>query len=159
MHTDLFWVEGPWLGRMAISPRPRGEDWLDDEMIGWRKAGVDAVVSLLEPDEAEHLGLDRERRFSEANDMEFYSLPIADRNVPDSDADTERLLTVLEEALNRGNTIAIHCRQGIGRAGLIASALLRATRRVLNRLGASGFTSFVGQPILAAAAFQAAFAP
>jgi protein-tyrosine phosphatase len=124
MLTGLFWVEGPWLGRMAISPRPRGGDWLDDEMKGWREAGVDAVVSLLEPDEAEDLGLDQERKFSEDNDMEFYSLPIADRNVPKSDADAEQLLTVLEEALNRGKNIVIHCRQGIGRAGLIAATLL-----------------------------------
>jgi protein-tyrosine phosphatase len=109
---------------MAISSRPRGGDWLDDEMKGWREAGVDAVVSLLEPDEAEDLGLDQERKFSEDNDMEFYSLPIADRSVPNSDADAERLLTVIEEAQNRGKSVVIHCRQGIGRAGLIASTLL-----------------------------------
>ncbi len=127
MLTGLFWVEGPWLGRMAISPRPRGGDWLDDEMKGWRRTGVDVVVSLLEPDEAEDLGLDEEPRYCEANDMEFYSLPIVDRSVPGSDAEAARLLAALEEALNRGKSVAIHCRQGIGRAGLIASTLLVET--------------------------------
>jgi protein-tyrosine phosphatase len=127
MFTDLFWVDGPWLGRMAISPRPRGGEWLDDEMQGWRRTGVDAVVSLLEPGEAEDLGLDEERKHCEANGMEFFSLPIMDRSVPGSDEEAARLLAALEEALNRGKNVAIHCRQGIGRAGLIASTLLVET--------------------------------
>jgi protein-tyrosine phosphatase len=114
----------PWLGRLAISPRPRGGDWLDDEMKAWRRTGVDAVVSLLEPGEAEDLGLDEERKYCEANGVDFYSLPIVDRSVPASEADASRLLGALEEALNAGKNVAIHCRQGIGRAGLIASTLL-----------------------------------
>jgi protein-tyrosine phosphatase len=56
--------------------------------------------------------------------MEFYSLPVVDRSVPDSDADAARLLAKLDDALTRGKNVAIHCRQGIGRAGLIASTLL-----------------------------------
>jgi protein-tyrosine phosphatase len=127
MLTELFWVDGPWLGRMAISPRPRGGEWVDDEMKGWRRAGVDVVVSLLEPGEAEDLGLDEERKYCKANGMEFYSLPIVDRSVPSSDAEAARLLAEMEEALNRGKNVAIHCRQGVGRAGLIASTLLVET--------------------------------
>jgi protein-tyrosine phosphatase len=124
MLTGLFWVEGPWPGRMAISPRPRGGEWLDDEMKGWRRRGVDVVVSLLERGETEDLGLDEERKYCEANGMQFYSLPIVDRSVPSSDAEASRLLAEMGEALNRGRNVAIHCRQGIGRAGLIASTLL-----------------------------------
>jgi protein-tyrosine phosphatase len=127
MLTGLFWIEGPWLGRMAISPRPRGGEWLDDEMKGWRRAGVDVVVSLLEPAEAQDLGLDEERKYCEANGMGFYALPIVDRSVPGSDVETARLLAELEEALHRGRNVAIHCRQGVGRAGLIASTLLVET--------------------------------
>jgi len=112
---------------MAISPRPRGGEWVDDEMKGWRRAGVDVVVSLLEPGEAEDLGLDEERKYCKANGMEFYSLPIVDRSVPSSDAEAARLLAEMEEALNRGKNVAIHCRQGVGRAGLIASTLLVET--------------------------------
>jgi protein-tyrosine phosphatase len=112
---------------MAISPRPRGGEWLDDEMKGWRRAGVNVVVSLLEPAEAEDLGLDEERKYCEANGMEFYALPIIDRSVPGSSAEAARLLAELEEALHRGRNVAIHCRQGVGRAGLIASTLLVET--------------------------------
>jgi hypothetical protein len=35
MTTELFWIPGPWKGKLAIVPRPRGGDWLDDEVGGW----------------------------------------------------------------------------------------------------------------------------
>ena len=48
MPTKVFWVDGPWRGRLGILPRPRGGDWLRDETMAWREAGLDVVVSLLE---------------------------------------------------------------------------------------------------------------
>jgi len=42
---------GFWPGRLGIAARPRGGDWLIDELRSWRKAGVHVVVSLLTPDE------------------------------------------------------------------------------------------------------------
>ncbi len=51
MRTDLYWIDGPWNGRLAIAARPRGGDWLDDEVGSWRQAGLDMMVSLLTPDE------------------------------------------------------------------------------------------------------------
>jgi hypothetical protein len=47
MRTELYWVEGPWSGRLAIMPRPRGGDWLEEEIQSWRRSGIDVVVSLL----------------------------------------------------------------------------------------------------------------
>jgi len=52
MNPDLFWIPGPWRGRLAVATRPRGGDWLADEAAGWRRAGLDVVVSLLENEEA-----------------------------------------------------------------------------------------------------------
>ena len=51
MKAELSIVDGPWPGRLAIVPRPRGGDWLEDEVRAWREAGVDIVVSALEADE------------------------------------------------------------------------------------------------------------
>src|SRR5437870_3377638 len=51
VRAELSWIEAPWQGRLAISPRPRGGDWLEDEVREWRLAGVEAVVSLLTSDE------------------------------------------------------------------------------------------------------------
>lgn len=47
MRNETYWVNGPWLGKLAIGPRPRGGDWLEDEVSAWRLAGIDAVLSLL----------------------------------------------------------------------------------------------------------------
>ena len=56
----MFWVAGPWQGRLGILPRPRGGDWLGDEMTAWRETGIDMVISLLEPDEEAQLVLEGE---------------------------------------------------------------------------------------------------
>ena len=95
MFTELFWIDGPWPGRLAISPRPRGGEWLEEEMKAWRRAGIDAVVSLLTPEQAADLNLEQEQLYSEANGIEFYSLPIANRSVPASDRDAAQLIANL----------------------------------------------------------------
>ena len=59
MKPDLFWIPGPWRGKLAIVARPRGADWLDDEANALREAGVDQIVSLMEDCEIGHLGLVR----------------------------------------------------------------------------------------------------
>jgi hypothetical protein len=51
MGTELHWVDGPWPGKPAVASRPRGGDWLEDEIASWRRAGIDTVLSLLAPDE------------------------------------------------------------------------------------------------------------
>src|SRR6266700_16433 len=75
--TQLFWIEGPWHGRLAISARPPGGDWLADEMIDWRHAGVGTVVSLLAAEEIQDLELIREEPLCRAAGMEFVSMPNA----------------------------------------------------------------------------------
>jgi protein-tyrosine phosphatase len=124
MRTDLYWVSGPWPGRLAIMPRPRGDDWLEDEVRSWQRSGVDVALSLLTPDEIAELGLADEAELCRANDIQYLSFPIADRGVPSSKVAFLELLTRLVEDLRGGKGIVVHCRQGIGRAGLIAVCLL-----------------------------------
>lgn len=124
MRTKLSWVPARWSGGLAIMPRPRGSDWLEDEIQSWRRSGVDGVVSLLTPDEIFDLSLADEERLCQANDIEFFSYPIADRGVPSSREAFSDLLTKLAERLADGKNLAIHCRQGVGRAALTAICLL-----------------------------------
>ena len=126
MKPDLFWIPGPWRGRLAIAARPRGGDWLEDEARDWHSAGIDELVSLLESEEAAQLGLDQERLAVEANGMRFTSFPIPDRGVPHSMEAAVTLLREIAERLTEGKRIAIHCRQGIGRSGVVASGVLVA---------------------------------
>jgi protein-tyrosine phosphatase len=124
MSPDLFWIVGPWRGRLAIATRPRGGDWLKDELEGLRRAGVDVVVSLLEINEADQLDLVNERQAAEANCIRFISFPIPDRGIPASVPPAISLMADLAGALEKGQNIAVHCRQGIGRSGLIAAGVL-----------------------------------
>ncbi len=127
MRTDLYWIEGPWRGRLAIMPRPRGGDWLEDEIQSWRRSGVDVVVSLLTLEEQTELDLRDEEALCRANGIEFVSFPIVDRSVPSSaEAFSEQMIKLAEQLAN-GQNIAVHCRQGVGRAALVAICLLTAS--------------------------------
>ncbi len=124
MKIDVSWIDGPWPGRLAILPRPRGGDWLEDEVRGWRSAGVDVIVSLLTSDEIDDLDLAREAPLCQASGIQFLSFPIMDRGVPASPGATLDFVKGLDRLLAEGKSLAIHCRQGIGRSALIAACLL-----------------------------------
>jgi protein-tyrosine phosphatase len=124
MLADLFWIPGPWRGHLAIAARPRRGDWLDDEAAAWRQAGIDFVLSLLEDDEAAQVGLVDERQAAENQGIGFISLPIPVRGVPASREAAMSAIGRVAKQLQAGQNVALHCRQSVGRSGLIATALL-----------------------------------
>ncbi len=111
-------------GKLALAARPRGGDWLQDELENWRRSGVDVVVSLLTPEEERDLDLAAERHESEAQGLEFVSHPIPDRQIPASEAALSSTLERVDHALSSGKNVVVHCRQGVGRSGLVAACLL-----------------------------------
>jgi len=124
MSTKLHWVEGPWPGKLALAARPRGGEWLQDEIASWQRAGVDTVLSMLTPDEEADLDIAQEASQVKAHDMKFLSFPIPDRQVPESESRLTKTLEQLEADLAVGRNVVVHCRQGIGRTGLVAACLL-----------------------------------
>jgi protein-tyrosine phosphatase len=75
-------------------------------------------------DEAAQLELDREQEVAESKGLCFISLPIPDRGVPHSTQDGLRLVREIADELEAGKNVAVHCRQGIGRSGMIAAGVL-----------------------------------
>lgn len=124
MKPDIFWIESPWRGRLAILSRPRGGDWLRDEITLWKEAGIDIVVSLLTPRETSDLELQHESTIIHDEGLQFFSFPIPDRDVPASREAVLRSVRELAGELNNGKNVGIHCRQGIGRSALLAASLL-----------------------------------
>lgn len=124
MKPSIYWIPGPWPGKLAILGRPRGGDWLADEVEGWRDAGVQVVVSVLSHDEEVELALTEESGLVEANGLSFISFPINDYDVPSSEDAVRLLVHDLEKLLVDGRTVGIHCRAGIGRSSLVAACLL-----------------------------------
>src|SRR5262249_34069810 len=112
---------------LAIMPRPRGGDWLEGEVASWRESGVDMIVNLLTLEEQTDLDLVNEEALCRANGIEYVAFPIVDRGIPASREAFSELVTKLTEQLVGGKTIAVHCRQGIGRAALVAICILVAS--------------------------------
>jgi protein-tyrosine phosphatase len=126
MNPELYWIEGPWTGKLAISGRPRGNEWLEDEVEGWKASGIDTVVSLLTSDEEHDLGLEDEKRLSKLNGLVFVPFPVADRSVPPDFDKAVQLIRTVEAQLVAGKNVALHCRQGLGRSALVAASVLVA---------------------------------
>jgi protein tyrosine/serine phosphatase len=124
VKPDVYWINGPWAGKLAILARPRGVDWLVDEVAGWKNAGLNVIVSLLTQVEDSELGLIDERELVQRLGLTFISFPIADYSVPTSKKKLQQLVATLEESLAAGDCVGIHCRQGIGRSSLVAACVL-----------------------------------
>lgn len=123
MRASIYWIaESPY--RLAILPRPRGGEWLEDEIRSLRSQGVDVLVSVLTPAETVELGLQREAECSAATGMDFAALPIEDRGIPTDLSAATTLIKRLAGDLRNGKAVAIHCRAGIGRSGMIAACVL-----------------------------------
>lgn len=127
MKSNVYWIAGPWQGRLGILPRPRGGDWLGDEMRAWRESGIDVVISLLEPDEEAQLVLEGEAAAAAASGIAFKPFPIPDRGVPASRESVAELANEIVNALDVGKNVAVHCRQGIGRSAVIVGGVLLTT--------------------------------
>ena len=122
---DMYYrIDGSWRGRLMILARPRGGDWLEDEVANWARLGLDVVVSLLTDDEVSELGLTNEEKVCHLKGIRFERLPIPDSETPRSSEEVLKLVGGLEGKLEEGATVGIHCRQGIGRSGLLAACLL-----------------------------------
>jgi protein tyrosine phosphatase (PTP) superfamily phosphohydrolase (DUF442 family) len=124
MKPIIYWIAGPWPGRLAIVPRPRGGDWLEDELAAWRGQGIDVVVSTLEPDEEKALDLSKEGDAAGARGLDFIGFPITDRGVPASARSFGDFVKRLDALLRAGKNVALHCRQGIGRSAVVAAGVL-----------------------------------
>jgi protein-tyrosine phosphatase len=124
MWKDVHWIEGPWPGKLAVGPRPRGGDWLKDDVAKWKRAGINSVLSLLTPEEERDLDLRGEALEVRALGLDFTSFPIPDRQIPTSEAKFSEVLESAARDLSVGKNMLVHCRQGIGRSGLAAACLL-----------------------------------
>lgn len=124
MRPEMYSVAGLETGRLSIMARPRGGDWLADEVKALRESGVDVLVSLLTAEEVAELDLAREEQWCRTHGVSYLSLPITDRGLPHSYRQTVDLLTGLADRRAEGKQIAIHCRQGVGRSSLMAASLL-----------------------------------
>jgi protein-tyrosine phosphatase len=132
MSVDIFWIpfEGP--GRIGISTRPSGGDWLKDDIRYIREAGTDLLVSMLTPAEVDELKLWMEKELCQKEGLVFQSIPIQDRGVPQTRREIDGFVHQLAGLFESGTNIIIHCRQGIGRSAMMIALVMVARGMEVN---------------------------
>lgn len=127
MPVDIYWIKASGKGRLAVMPRPRGHDGLEDEIRSLKGLGIDTLVSMLTAEEEEELGLEGEEAAALRHGLRFFSNPIPDRSVPERPQPTWRLAKALAADFTSGMKIAVHCRMGIGRSPLLLACIMVST--------------------------------
>ena len=124
IKPSIYIVEPIGSGFVAVMARPAPGEWLAEELEAIAEFGIHRVVSLLELNESEELGLGGEADTCKTCDMDFVSYPIADRGLPKSISNFSEFTHMLYETTGRGINTVIHCRAGIGRIGIVTAGVL-----------------------------------
>jgi protein-tyrosine phosphatase len=124
LKATIYRIPSATRDRIAIVPRPWGNDWLCEEIRALSQEGIDVLVSMLTGEEAEELGLSNEPAECAAAGISFVNVAIPDRSVP---SDTDAFLRSVDQLARRvreGRYLAVHCRASIGRSSVLAASIL-----------------------------------
>jgi protein-tyrosine phosphatase len=121
---SLYWIENTYSFRLAIVARPRGGDWLQDELRRLQNSEVQILISTLTQSEITELGLHQEQEECRACGIQYLNFPIEDRSVPESLLQFKAFVDQVAVQVKEGKSVAIHCRAGVGRSSLLACSVL-----------------------------------
>ena len=121
---DIYRIASIGQGYLAVMAHPASAGDLEAAIAALSAQDIQQVVSLLETEEAQTLGLEREAELVKQLSMSFLSFPIADMGLPGSTDKFARLSRRLYRQIEAGTNSLVHCRGGIGRSGLLAAAVL-----------------------------------
>ena len=123
METELYEVAEIGKGKLFIMPKP--SYWvIDRDMRYYNSMSIDKIVSLLEYEEADNVGLTDEQYECENVGIEFEQYPIRDGDIPKMKQFTVFVKKIYNEIV-LGKYIAVHCWGGIGRSGVLTCSILK----------------------------------
>ncbi|GAA3703231.1 cyclin-dependent kinase inhibitor 3 family protein [Oceanisphaera sediminis] len=117
-------------GTLILTPCPGTQDVALSESLTQLKAqGVTALITLMSSEELAESGLPDFACAVNASHLDWFQLPIPDFGVPGADFDQawDVCHTELLQRLHSGDTLALHCKGGSGRTGLVAAKLMLAS--------------------------------
>lgn len=112
-------------GYLYAMAQPRARQ-LEADVSQLTELGVSKVVCLLESDESNQLGLQKEQAICKAQGLKFERFEIADFGVP-TFTELSVLAPRLFSEISAGASVLVHCRGGVGRTGLLCSCILIAS--------------------------------
>jgi protein-tyrosine phosphatase len=124
MESTIYVIDIGGKSKLGIMARPRGGDWLEVDILSVTRQGFEVIVSLLEDDETEQLGLTEQGKICTEHGVRFIRIPIPDRYVPSLDRETLAAISALNDLLSAGKAVVVHCRMAFGRAPMIAACLM-----------------------------------
>lgn len=87
---------------------------------------IDTLISLVEDAELRLLGIEDLPSACKSEAIELVRFTIKDLSTPTPDAGFTRFIADIGDSLNEGRTVAVHCRAGLGRTGLLAACTIVA---------------------------------
>lgn len=114
-------------GRLIFTPCPGTKDSsIDSALSTLKQAGADAVLTLMPYAELAQNGASELPALCAAQGLTWLHVPVADEQVPqvDFDAAWPAAMAQIAELLAADKSIAIHCKGGSGRTGLVAARIL-----------------------------------
>lgn len=114
-------------GSILFTPCPGTKDVdLATSLDQLKQAGAVAIVTLMQGEEMERHGVQALPELCQQKDLLWFHFPVADDSAPaDAFAHAwQRDKQQVHALLDQGKTIALHCKGGSGRTGLVAAQIL-----------------------------------
>lgn len=116
-------------GQLIFTPCPGTKNTTIDDAINTLKAaGTAHLITTLTPEDIVKYQVESLEESASTRDIAWYHLPVDDDDIPTLAFEKKFLsvLPTLKAALENGEVIAVHCKGGVGRTGLVIALLLRA---------------------------------
>jgi hypothetical protein len=121
-----YWVVP---GRFLVGEHPGSQSRAEamDRLRRFLAAGVTCFVDLTEPGELPSYEALLPAATPQGRSVRYLREPIRDHGVPTGPETVARVIAQIDEALDAGHVVYLHCRAGIGRSATVAGCWLAAS--------------------------------